>query len=65
MNSNWIRPKISKRPISISSVEVILSATGRPEKFDIEPISPKPGPTLLMHDIEAVKPVRISQPKSV
>jgi hypothetical protein len=38
---------------------------GNCEKFDIEPISPKPGPTLLRQDIEAVKPVRISQPNIV
>jgi hypothetical protein len=38
---------------------------GNSEKFDIEPISPKPGPTLLRHEMDAVKPVIMSQPNIV
>ena len=38
--------------MSIRSVELSLSTVGSSEKFDIEPISPNPGPTLLRHAIE-------------
>lgn len=65
MKKSCMKPNISKRPTNMSIVDVNFKAPGSEEKFDIEPTSPKPGPTLLIHAIEAVNPVSRSQPNIV
>ena len=55
--------KISRRPMSISVMLVALRTVGKAAKLDIDPTSPKPGPTLPMQATEAVTPVVKSRPK--
>ena len=49
--------------MSISVMLVALRTVGKAAKLDIDPTSPKPGPTLPMQATEAVTPVVKSRPK--
>ena len=55
-------PKISKRPSNILNVRSTFPKSGIEEKFDADPTSPKPGPTVLIVAADAVNAVVISTP---
>ena len=49
--------KISTRPKSMMSMAATFWKLNKPAKLPIEPTSPKPGPTLPMQAMEAVREV--------
>ena len=51
--------------MSISSVELNFNIAGNSAKLFIEPTSPKPGPTLLTHEMAAVIELMMSRPNVV
>ena len=58
-------PNISKRPKSINALLDIFITSGIAPKFDIDPTSPNPGPTLPMQVVAAVSDVMKSTPHAV
>ena len=52
---------ISRRPISMTRVSIILDITENPEKLFVGPTAPRPGPTLLIQVSAAV--MLVSNPK--